>query len=108
MRRNSVRLMLRRLGRRAGVARVPAHRFRHTFAIWGLEHEAREIDAQYLLGHSSPGMVRTYSATYNSERAARAHEKWSPVDTLAGSLIRQHPGPYREITLATVRFCWPP
>ncbi len=74
--------MLTRLGRRAGVERVHPHRFRHTFATWAIEHEAREIDVQYLLGHSTPTMVRRYSATYNSERAACAHERWSPVDMM--------------------------
>ena len=46
---------------------------------------AREIDVQFLLGHSSPAMVRRYSATYNAEKAARAHAKWSPGDKLAGA-----------------------
>jgi len=64
--------MLRRLGREAGVAKVHAHRFRHTFATWAIENQARELDVQYLLGHSTPDMVRRYSATYNSENAARA------------------------------------
>ena len=87
MSRNSVRVMLARLGKRARVRKVHPHRFRHTFATWAIEHEAREIDVQYLLGHSTPVMVRRYSATYNSEKAARAHERWSPVDTMVGSLI---------------------
>ena len=83
MSRNSVRVMLERLGRRVGVPKVYPHRFRHTFATWAIEHEAREIDVQYLLGHSTPAMVRRYSATYNSEKAAQAHQRWSPVDTMA-------------------------
>ncbi len=86
MSRNSVRVMLERLGRRAGVAKVYPHRFRHTFATWAIEHQAREIDVQYLLGHSTPSMVRRYSATYNSERAAQAHERWSPADTIAAGV----------------------
>ena len=88
MSRNSVRVMLARLGQRSGVPKVHPHRFRHTFATWAIEHEAREIDVQYLLGHSTPCMVRRYSATYNSEKAARAHERWSPVDMMAGSVPR--------------------
>ena len=39
---------------------------------------ARELDVQYLLGHSSPMMVRRYSATYDSEQAA-AHATFSPA-----------------------------
>jgi hypothetical protein len=33
---------------------------------------------QYLSGHSTPAMVRRYSATYDAEKAARAHERFSP------------------------------
>lgn len=54
MSRNAVRVMLVRLGERAGVSHVFPHRFRHTFATWAIEHEARELDVQYLLGHSTP------------------------------------------------------
>ena len=41
---------------------------------------------QFLLGHSTPDMVRRYSATYNSEKAARAHEQFSPADRLGERL----------------------
>ena len=34
LRPNGLKQMLRRLGRRAGVSKVHAHRFRHTFATW--------------------------------------------------------------------------
>ncbi len=44
------------------------------------------MDVQYLLGHSTPDMVRRYSATYNSEKAARAHEEFSPADRLGERL----------------------
>ena len=46
---------------------------------------ARELDVQYLLGHSSPMMVRRYSATYDSEQAAKAHAAFSPAMQLAGA-----------------------
>ena len=83
---NGVKLLLRRLGRAAGVPRVHAHRFRHTFATWAIAHDAREIDVQYLLGHSSPEMVRRYSATYGSTQAAERHAAFSPGDgMLVGS-----------------------
>ena len=78
-----MRVMLVRLGGRAGVRKVFPHRFRHTFATWAIEHDAREIDVQYLLGHSTPAMVRRYSATYSSEKAAQAHAWWSPGAILA-------------------------
>lgn len=82
LRSNGLKQMLRRLARRSGVPRVHAHRFRHTFATWALEQNARELDVQHLLGHSSADMVRRYSATYSSEQAARRHETFSPADRL--------------------------
>ena len=77
-------VMFTRHGVRAGVSQVNPHRFRHTFATWAIRVNARELDVQYLLGHSSPMMVRRYSATYNSEQAASAHAAFSPAMQLAG------------------------
>ena len=42
--------------------------------------DARELDVQHLLGHSSPEMVRRYSATYGSAQAAERHAAFSPGD----------------------------
>ncbi len=67
-----------RLGERAGVHANP-HRFRHTFATWAIENHARELDVQYLLGHSTSAMVRRYSATYDAAKAADAHAAFSPA-----------------------------
>lgn len=82
LRPNGLKQMLRRRGREAGIAKVHAHRFRHTFATWAIEQDARELDVQYLLGHSTPDMVRRYSSAYNSEQAARRHAAFSPGDGL--------------------------
>ena len=70
-----------RLGARAGVHANP-HRFRHTFATWAIESHARELDVQYLLGHSTSAMVRRYSATYDAAKAADAHAAFSPAARL--------------------------
>ncbi len=82
LRPNGLKQMLRRLGRETGIAKVHAHRFRHTFATWAIEHDARELDVQYLLGHSSPDMVRRYSSSYRSEQAAMRHHRFSPADQM--------------------------
>ena len=82
---NGVKVRLRTLGRETGVAKVHAHRFRHTFATWAIAQDARELDVQHLLGHSSPDMVRRYSATYRSEQAATRHAAFSRADRLATS-----------------------
>jgi integrase/recombinase XerC len=79
---NAVRIIFRDLAHQAGVDHVHPHRFRHTFATWAIEMHAREIDVQYLLGHSTPAMVRRYTATYDAEKAARAHAMFSPADHL--------------------------
>ena len=55
-------VMFTRHGVRAGVRQVNPHRFRHTFATWAIRVNARELDVQYLLSHSSPMMVRRYSS----------------------------------------------
>ena len=78
-------VMFTRHGRKAGVSQVNPHRFRHTFATWAIRASARELDVQYLLGHSSPMMVRRYSATYDSEQAASAHALFSPAMQLVGA-----------------------
>jgi integrase/recombinase XerC len=79
---NGLKQMLRRLARAAGIPRVHAHRFRHTYATWAIQHDARELDVQYLLGHSTPDMVRRYSSSYGSEQAALRHARFSPADQM--------------------------
>ena len=79
LRNHHMNVMFTRHGVRAGVRQVNPHRFRHTFATWAIRVNARELDVQYLLGHSSPMMVRRYSATYDSEQAAKAHAAFSPA-----------------------------
>ena len=80
----TLEVLLRRIGDRAGVAKVHPHRFRHTFATWAIESGAREIDVQLLLGHSDLTMTQHYARTYTSEQAVRAHSALSPVLRLAG------------------------
>ncbi len=85
LRPNGIKQLLRRLGRATGLAKVHAHRFRHTFATWAIEQGARELDVQLLLGHASPDMVRRYASSYNAEQAARRHPEFSPATLLAAS-----------------------
>ena len=79
LRNHHMNVMFTRHGLRAGVRQVNPHRFRHTFATWAIRVNPRELDVQYLLGHSGPMMVRRYSATYDSEQAAKAHATFSPA-----------------------------
>ena len=73
--------LFQRLGDQAGIHANP-HRFRHTFATWAIEAGAREIDVQYLLGHSTAVMTRRYAATYDASMAANRHGSFSPVSFL--------------------------
>ena len=82
---NGLKQLLRRRGREAGIAKVHAHRFRHTFATWAIAHQARELDVQHLLGHAGPEMLRRYTATYRAEQAAEHHARYSPADLMLSS-----------------------
>jgi site-specific recombinase XerD len=82
LRNHHMNVMFTRFARLAGVAQVNPHRFRHTFATWAIRASARELDVQYLLGHTSSLMVRRYSATYDSEQAAANHAAFSPASQL--------------------------
>ncbi len=84
--RTALRTIFQRLGQKASLHKVHPHRFRHTFATWAIEQQAREIDVQTLLGHSTPAMLRRYTATYDAEKAAQAHVLFSPADRLKGRL----------------------
>ena len=79
----ALNVLFNKLGQQAGVTHVHPHRFRHTFATWAIRSQAREIDVQSLLGHSSLTMVQRYARTYSSEQAVLAHEQFSPVAQLA-------------------------
>ena len=91
--RSAMPTIFQRLGREASVPKVRPHRFRRTFAAWAIEQQAREIDLQFLLDHSSPAMLRRYTATYDAEKAAQAHALFSPADRLNGRLRHGGNGP---------------
>ena len=77
-------VMFTRHGLRAGVRQVNPHRFRHTFATWAIRVNARELDVQYLLGHSTSNLVGTAPvarrmtvSAASAGRSAGRGETWS-------------------------------
>ncbi len=75
---------IRILGRKANLknVRCSAHTFRHTAATLALENGALEFEVQAMLGHSTLDMTRRYASSINSEKAAFAHKRFSPVQNL--------------------------
>jgi integrase/recombinase XerC len=80
-----IQIMIKRLGRRAGIkgVRCSAHTFRHTFATRALLNGAGEFEVQSLLGHEGLDMTRRYAASLRSEAAVAGHRRFSPVDNLS-------------------------
>ena len=79
-----IQIMIRRLGKRAGLSNVRCspHTFRHTFgpAMLRLGVDMRIV--QILLGHSTLTMTLRYVETVNSEDAVEMNKEVSPVDRL--------------------------
>jgi integrase/recombinase XerD len=77
-----IKLMIRRLGKKAGVLGVHVYRLRHTFAISYLRNGGDIFSLKYLLGHPSLNMVQRYLGSLSADDAAQAHRRFSPVDNM--------------------------
>jgi len=80
---HSVKIMIARLKKRAGViSGGGAHRFRHYFATRYLEAGGDINSLRLLLGHATLDMVLRYAKFANAQRAVAEHEKFNPLDRL--------------------------
>lgn len=74
--------MLERRCEEAGIPKIHAHQFRHTFAHLWMTQDGNEVDLMRIAGWTSREMVFRYGASAGQERAREAHKKFSPADRL--------------------------
>ena len=78
---SGLRLMLRRLGRRAEVDHCNPHTFRRSFALWSLRAGMNIYALQQIMGHSDLSILRRYLALVE-EDLHDAHQKHGAVDNM--------------------------
>jgi site-specific recombinase XerD len=81
--KSGVQQMLRRCGKRAGLAgvRCSPHTFRHTFAKHYLLNGGDIFSLQKILGHLGLASVRVYLNLFAAD-IKKQHQRFSPVDNL--------------------------
>jgi integrase/recombinase XerC len=79
---NAIRQILGRLFERAGVAFHGTHGLRRSWASQYLTAGGDGDTLQTLAGWSSPAMVRKYAKATQTERALKAHRRFSPASRL--------------------------
>lgn len=83
---NAIRLMLERVGKRAGVkGRINPHSFRHAFARSFLKNGGNLAALGRILGHAPGSQVTArYYAVWDDRELQEYHERFSPLAKLNG------------------------
>jgi len=85
---NSIKLLLKRWGKRAGVLRLHAHLCRHTYATSFLNQRCGDVfRLQQILGHSTLEMVRRYVHFSSTQDMIKGHVS-SPLDRIGLKKLR--------------------
>ena len=85
---NSIKLLLKRWGKRAGVPRLHAHLCRHTYATSFLNQRCGDVfRLQQILGHSTLEMVRRY-VHFSSTQDMITGRVSSPLDRIGLKKLR--------------------
>jgi len=79
---------IKRLGRRAGIPRLHAHLFRHTFAVKYLMNGGDVMTLKLMLGHTTLTVTQMYMHLASAHIQIQ-HHKFSPVDRLNMSKSRK-------------------
>lgn len=78
---NALKMIIQRLGRKAGVQRLHLHLFRHTFAVRYLTNGGDVMTLRLILGHTTLAVTQQY--LHLADQHIRiAHSRYSPVDRL--------------------------
>jgi site-specific recombinase XerD len=80
---NALRVFLDRLFGDAGLNFRGVHAFRRGFAITFLDNGGDPEDLRTLAGWESPQMLRRYTRATETQRAHKAHRRFSPVASLS-------------------------
>jgi site-specific recombinase XerD len=72
---NGIKIMLRRLGEKAGIERLHAHRWRHSYAHEWKRAGADTGDLMLVLGWTSDAMPRHYGRSAAAERALETQQR---------------------------------
>ena len=78
---SALQQLIKRLGLRAGVPRLRAHLFRHTFAVRYLMNGGDLMTLRLILGHTSIEVTQVYLHLKDSHIQIQ-HHKFSPVERL--------------------------